>query len=309
VVPNLIPLNSHTELQAQGVESMNLRQISPSVWAVTDGSTAGNVGCIRLEDRVVVVDTTISPPIAASFRRLVEKQVGTPITDVILTHIHSDHVFGAQVFADCRIISSMKMAALYPQLLKDQWSKEALKQQIQQLVKTSPERARQLEELTITPPTHTFDRSMTLGPHDEILIEHTGGHTVGHSTVSFYPERVLFASDLIFCQEYPFAGDPTSDPRQWMSALEKMLNMPIDRIVPGHGPTCDKEEVRRHLTYFQELETWLLAKARAKVDVQTVVKQADTSPTPPYQENMDRVSFGEGRLKGTIRRWYDFYQG
>lgn len=288
---------------------MNLQRISPSAWAVTDGSTVGNVGCVRLEDRVVVVDTTISPPSAASFRQLVEKQAGIPITDVVLTHIHSDHVFGAQAFADCRIISSTRMAARYPRLLKDQWSKKALKQQRQQLVKANPERARQLEELTITPPTRTFEKSMTLGATEEILIEHTGGHTAGHSTVLFDPERVLFASDLIFCQEYPFAGDPSSDPRQWMSALEKMLDMPIDTIVPGHGPICNKEEVRRHLTYFRELETWLLAKVRAEADVARVVEEADTSPTPPYLENADRVSFGEGRLKGTIRRWFEFYRG
>lgn len=291
------------------LNDMNLQQVTTSVWAITDGSTAGNVGCIRLQDRIIVVDTTISPVAAAKFRQLIEKHVGTKITDVVLTHIHSDHTFGVQEFSGCRLISSADMAAMYPKLLKDRWSKMAMKTLLANLARVNPERARELKTLTIVEPTVTFEHSMTLGDNEEVLVQHTGGHTSGQSVVYFAPDQVLFASDLIFCQEYPYAGDPTNDPHKWMFAFENILEMPIMKIIPGHGPVCDKKEVQRHLQYFKELEAWILAKIREEPDVEVVVQQAAQSPPPPYEENVERPSFGEGRLKGTIRRWYEYYKG
>ncbi len=287
---------------------LKLDHISPSVWAVTDGSTAGNVGCIKLQNQIIVIDTTITPVAAASFRQLINEQVGTNITNVILTHIHSDHTFGAQEFTNCRLISSKAMAKLYPQFLQERWSKLALRKQLHELSIINPERAQELEQLTIIQPTMTFEHSMTLGEKEEILIQHTGGHTVGQSIVYFHPEKILFASDLLFCQTYPYAGDPTNDPRKWILAFETILEMPVDKIIPGHGPVCDKGEVQKHLDYFRNLETWILDKLKENLDVDSVVKLANDSPKPPYIEDASRPSFGEGRLKGTIRRWFEYYQ-
>ncbi|MFX1473888.1 MAG: MBL fold metallo-hydrolase [Promethearchaeota archaeon] len=288
---------------------MELEQVSSSAWAVTDGSTAGNVGCVRLADRTVVVDTSISPATATTFRELIEKQAGTPITDVILTHYHGDHVFGAQVFADCRIIASKPMAAMYPKMMKDRWSPKAIEAWLKELAKTDPEGAERFKGFAITLPTCTFKDSMTIGEAEEILIQHTGGHTEGQSIVYFQPERVLFASDLIFHQTYVWAGDHTNDPKQWMKAFETILEMPIDIIVPGHGPLCDKEVVRKYLDYFHELETWIQSKIQENLDLEAVLKQVETSPIPPYTEGMDRPTGQmKSRIIGSISRWFEYYK-
>jgi glyoxylase-like metal-dependent hydrolase (beta-lactamase superfamily II) len=288
---------------------MELEQISSSVWAVTDGSTAGNVGCIRLADRTVVIDTSTSPATAAAFRELVEKYAGTPITDVILTHYHGDHVFGAQAFNDCRIIASEPLAAMYPKLIKDRWSPKAIAAWLKELAKTDPEGAERFKGFTITLPSYTFKDSMSIGEEEAILIQHTGGHTEGQSIVYFKPERVLFASDLIFHQTYVWAGDHTNDPRQWMRTFEEILEMPIEVIVPGHGPICDKEVVRKYLAYFQELEIWIESKIQENLDLEAVLKQVETSPTPPYTEGMDRpIGQMKSRLIGSISRWFEYYK-
>lgn len=288
---------------------MELEQVSSSVWAITDGSTAGNVGCIRLTDRIVVVDTSISPATATAFRQLIENQAGTPITDVILTHYHADHVFGAQAFSDCRIISSEPLAAMYPKMMKSRWSPKAIEEWLTELRKTDPEGASRFKGFTLTLPNHTFKDVMTIGEKEEILIQRTGGHTAGQSLVYFKPERVLFASDLIFHQTYVWAGDQTNDPRQWMKTFETILDMPIEVIVPGHGPLCDKEVVRKYLAYFQELEAWIQSKIQENLDLETVLQQIDRSPTPPYKEGMDSpVGQVESRLIGAISRWFEYYK-
>ena len=281
---------------------MKLEKVSSSVWAVTDGSTYGNVGCIKLEDGIVVIDSAVSPSIAEQFLELIHEHVGPKISDVIITHYHSDHTFGAQKFKGSRIIASAATTALYPELLKESWSPTQIKARAMEMAKTDPTWAGMFDDLNIITPVHTFDQSMALGPNDEIIITHTGGHTVGQSIVFFQPERILFASDLIFCQEFPYAGDPTNDPRQWMNIFREILDMSVERIVPGHGPICGKEEVEKHLTYFEELEAWLLEKIAANVKLEAVLEVLNEGPSPPYEVKTER------RLEGSIRRWYEYFK-
>ena len=167
--------------------------------------------------------------------------------------------------------------------------------------KTEPEFSRQLKNLQIITPNSIFETSLTLGENEEIQIHHTGGHTAGHSLVYFVPERILFAGDLVFCQEYPYAGDPTNNPQIWIYSLEKILEMDIDTIIPGHGPLCDKAEIRLHLAYFRALEQWICNQIKFGATLTEVQKEKEAGPTPPYQLKAER------RFEATIQRWYNFY--
>lgn len=280
---------------------MKLEQVSASSWAVTDASTYGNVGCIRLPGNIVVIDTGMAPPLAKEYRKLIHREVGEPITDVILTHYHSDHVFGTQEFQDCTLITSLTMAAMYPELLKDRWSPEGIKEIKDYYAQNDPAFAELLKDLRIITPTQSFESSMTLGKKSEIIVKHTGGHTAGHSTVYLSTERVLFAGDLVFCQQYPYAGDPTNNPTEWIRAFEEILTLPVDHIVPGHGPLCGKEEIQIQLAYFKKLETWIKAQLREEIPLEKVLEAAESSPKPPYDLKADT------RLKSSIERWYTFY--
>jgi glyoxylase-like metal-dependent hydrolase (beta-lactamase superfamily II) len=280
---------------------MKLEQVSPSVWAITDGSTFGNVGCIKLPEGIIVVDTGISPPLAQEFRNLIHQQVGTLVTDVVLTHYHSDHIFGAQIFRDCNLIGSKALAALYAERMQDAWSPEGLKDLITFYRENRPELAEQLTDLQITPPTQTFEQFLKLGEGETVQVQHTGGHTIGHSTIYFSPERILFAADLVFCQQYPYAGDETNDPIQWMQVFEAILDQPIDVIVPGHGPLCKKDEIQTHLTYFKELELWMEKQLDQGRSLKEVLQISDSAPQLQYDER------AEHRLPATLTRWYNYY--
>jgi glyoxylase-like metal-dependent hydrolase (beta-lactamase superfamily II) len=119
--------------------------------------------------------------------------------------------------------------------------------------------------------------------------------------VYFPPEQILFAGDLVFSQSYPYAGDPTNDPQQWMKVFEEILEMPLKRIIPGHGPLCDKEEIRCHLSYFVELEAWVRRKLADNLSLKELLRQVEDGPKYPYKLKAER------RLESTITRWYQFY--
>jgi glyoxylase-like metal-dependent hydrolase (beta-lactamase superfamily II) len=280
---------------------MELKQVSKSTWAVVDGSTFGNVGCIRIPNHIVIIDTGMTPRIAKEFHSHIQQDVGTPITEVILTHYHSDHVFGAQEFQQYPLFASAKMAEQYPALLEERWSPKGIEEMRKAYAETEPELSRQLENLQIITPDNTFEISLTLGENEEIQVTHTGGHTAGHATVYYVPERILFAGDLIFCQEYPYAGDPTNNPPEWMKVFEVILEMDVDTIVPGHGPLCDKAEIRTQLTYFKKLEAWILEKLAQGLSSEAVLEKQDSGPAPPYDVKAER------RMAASIERWYNFY--
>jgi glyoxylase-like metal-dependent hydrolase (beta-lactamase superfamily II) len=280
---------------------MQLEQVSKSTWAIVDGSTYGNVGCIQIPNHLVIIDTGMTPKLAEEFRNLIHKEIGKPITEVILTHYHSDHVFGAQEFQEYPLIASTKMVERYPTLLKAEWSSKGINEMRKFYAETEPDFSRQLENLTIITPTKTFKNSLFLGNEKEIEIQHTGGHTVGHSTVYFHPEDILFAGDLVFCQQYPYAGDPTNNPPDWIKAFETILEMPVDTIVPGHGPLCDKEEIQTQLTYFKQLEKWVKGKLAQGITLDAIRTEEDTGPIPPSDVKAER------RLPATIERWFNYY--
>lgn len=79
--------------------------------------------------------------------------------------------------------------------------------------------------------------------------------------------------------------------------------MPLHKIVPGHGPLCDKDEVHKHLSYFEYLEEWIRTKLVSNLSLEEVLKQVDEGPPYPYELKAER------RLESTITRWYHYYSG
>ena len=61
--------------------------------------------------------------------------------------------------------------------------------------------------------------------------------------------RTLFAGDILFIGSTPvmWAG-PVEN---WLNALELILDLEIDTIVPGHGPITDKDGVREVKAYWE----------------------------------------------------------
>jgi len=82
---------------------MRLDKISENVYANCEGKTGGNVGVIVLDDRVAVVDAQF-PASGRDFRASIQSVTDKPVTHLLLTHMHSDHVLGSPTFEDCEIV-------------------------------------------------------------------------------------------------------------------------------------------------------------------------------------------------------------
>ena len=93
---------AHPELLAQNAQfEKKLHKLAEGIF-VAVGYAASNVGFLIGEAGVVVIDTTettqAAENILADFRRI----CSLPITTIVYTHSHRDHISGASVFAEGR---------------------------------------------------------------------------------------------------------------------------------------------------------------------------------------------------------------
>ena len=86
-----------------------------------------------------------------------------------------------------------------------------------------------------------------------------------------------------------------------MLAFKRILSNDIDVIIPGHGPLCDKEEVRVHLSWFEAASSEIKKLINEGASVEEVVKHDGYPDFYPA----DRAEWREN----TLRHWYNFYSG
>jgi glyoxylase-like metal-dependent hydrolase (beta-lactamase superfamily II) len=248
---------------------MNAEKIGERVYADTSGEGKGNIGAIELPNFTVAVDSTISRKTALAFRSSLESKVQSPVRNLVITHYHADHTLGIPVFKDCDIITSKPYKRL----------RKTAKYQ----------------------PSLTFERTLVL--EDEGLsveMVHVGGHTEDSSYVYFPHEKTLFSGDLIFAKTFFYAGDRTFNPEAWSDALHHFMDMDIQKIVPGHGPLCDKEEIKIYVEFFDTTSSIMEELVRKGANEKRVLGY---NKFPAFYPE-----FRKGIKKLALVNWYRFYK-
>jgi glyoxylase-like metal-dependent hydrolase (beta-lactamase superfamily II) len=208
---------------------------------------------VELSNTTIVVDAQY-PGSARKFREAIPKASKKPLSHLLLTHVHGDHVFGNMVFRDLEIVSHRRLWEKMEESLKNEWTPDGLSKMLETYKKDAPERWWLFEGLEIVLPTTTFTDKVNI---EDVEFIHMGGHSDCSSIVYLPDEKVIFAGDLLFVGRFPWAGDPTADPDRWIEAFQTILKMDIERIIPGHGPLCDLDEVEKQLTWMKEIR-WVM---------------------------------------------------
>jgi glyoxylase-like metal-dependent hydrolase (beta-lactamase superfamily II) len=244
---------------APGPIRMSARQVSPSAWYVEGASALGspanqnfisNAGFVITPTGVVVIDALGSPALAQQLLAEIRKHTAQPVTHVILTHYHADHIYGLQTFK-----------AAGAKVIAHEAAREYLNSDTARL---RLEASRNELAPWVTADTHLVPADEWLRGDSELVvggmrfqIRHVGpSHTPEDEVVYLPQEKVLFAGDLVFRGRIPFVGQ--ADSGQWIKALDKLLTFDAKVIVPGHGPVshearADMELTRDYLAYLREV--------------------------------------------------------
>ncbi|MFX0108915.1 MAG: MBL fold metallo-hydrolase [Candidatus Hodarchaeota archaeon] len=276
---------------------MRLLNIKDRVWADTSGENGGNYGAVILADEIVMVDTGMMHSKTKVVKDFLEEKFSLPIKKAIYTHWHSDHVFGAQALGDVTLIASAPMRSNCDGALNENWTPGEIAAWADEIKDSRPELAKDLGTLEIRLPEMLFEDTLMI--NNDLTIKLLGGHTAGSSIVIVEPEHVVFIGDLIFSKSFPYAGDSTCNPNQWIQALEEVMERDFEIIISGHGPICDNEELRVQIEFLSKLREEVNFALKEGLSVGEFIEQGRTPEF--YKEGVER------RLERALVHWFKFY--
>ena len=237
------------------MRTASIEQVSDSVFAaIADegGVAVGNAGFVDLGGEVLVFDTHVSLTAGRELRTAAEQH--GPIKNVVLSHWHGDHVYGAGAF-DANVVATARTAELMRERtahrlaeLKDAPPEDLAGTAFAELART------ELPTLELRHPDETFDSERTFhgGKRSAQAITYGGGHTLSDAFLWLADERIVFTADIVFANGQPWAGD--GDVGRWPVILEKIAELEPKKVVPGHGPVTGPEILDVMLRYVNALK-------------------------------------------------------
>jgi glyoxylase-like metal-dependent hydrolase (beta-lactamase superfamily II) len=246
-----------------------MQQVSEHCYAVLNETNLvcdANSGLVNLGGGLVV-DTQSDLPHARQMIDLFSEVWTAMPRYVALTHEDIDHVAGNQLFPDAEFIAHRTMPDRMKQAA-DPVESQKLTHAVHHLIKRGVLRAahhgvlavaKQLDEnfdfdgIELVLPTTLFDDRYVLDlDGTEVHLIYVGpAHEVGDVIVHVPSEGVLFAGDLLFNQSTPMGWVGTY--QQFSDALDRIVDLNPETIVPGHGPVCGIEAVKDEQAYFQHV--------------------------------------------------------
>lgn len=279
---------------------MTLSKLMEGIYADVSGTNGGNHGAIVLEDEIVMVDSGMIHHKSLETKRSLEEDVGLPIKNLIYTHSHGDHVFGAQAFEPVNLVASIQMQERCEENLESDWKRDSLLKRYFEIREERPELWNAVQTLSIRVPKITFRDKISLGKNSEITVKLLGGHTSGSSIVIAHPQKAIFVGDLIFSGQFPYGGDPTCNPDDWIVALEKVRDIGYDTIIPGHGSICGINELEEYTQALRDLRDAVKNAVLFGTSKEQIIEQGQIPR--PLLSGIER--FGTT----TLDHWISFYQ-
>lgn len=237
-------------------------KISPHVYyfhghtGMADAANQGfmsNAGFVVTPDGVVVFDALGTPALGEAMVNAIRTVTAQPIRRVIVSHYHADHFYGLQAF---KAVGA------------EVWAHENGRQYLSSDI--APSRLAQrktdlkpwVNEKTRLVPADRwlhFDAGKTIqfvlgGVHFRV-IDMSGAHSPEDIMLAVDDDRMLFAGDLFFTGRIPFVGE--ADSKVWLGALDEMLKIAPQVVVPGHGemsraPLKDLQLTRSYLLFLRQ---------------------------------------------------------
>ena len=203
---------------------MGIKEIHDGIYLIGSSDLTDSRDCcvylLNLGD-LVLIDTGAGLSVSSIIANIDKLGfTSAPLTTIVLTHCHIDHVGGAAALQQkygARII--MHQADAVPLENGDQRMTAAYWYG----VKFQPLPI----DVTFNGPRHT----VTVGQHELVLL-HTPGHTPG--SISAYIDksgkRVLFGQDI----HGPFLAEFGANMRDWTNSMKQLLALNADILCEGH---------------------------------------------------------------------------
>ena len=317
----IIVLPSFQKKKPEAFRNFFIQQLAPGVWAAIQNDHGGhaisNAGIVDLGDKTLVFDAFINQSAAAELKKVAEQLTHHPVSFVVNSHFHDDHIRGNQAFVPGASIISTEWTKKEMQESEpgeQDWARKNIAAQVKkakEALATAYGKAKDealmwvgyyeaisqsLPGLKTVLPDITFTDSMWIhgSKRSVLLLECKNGHTGSDAVMILPKEGIAFMGDILFTERHPWFGD--GDAESLKQHLQRFYaDTSLQQFVPGHGPLCQKEKLQMLIQYISTLQQMALEAVQKNEPDSVFIK----SPVPGaykdwwygrfYKANLDAV--------------------
>lgn len=292
---------------ANGIEPLGLVKMTDRCYAYLqkdEGLGWSNAGLIRGKEGSLLIDTLFDVNLTQIMLDQIQRRVGTQIKWLVNTHHNGDHFWGNQLLRDAEIIGHRlfpeAMMGMTPETAKMMSDMPAATPAMEGLKAAMD--AFDFSGIDLVPPTTLIDDDgeMTLIVDDcEVRIISVAPSHTSTDLIVYHPgEKVLYAGDIIFRLCTPIGWEGTYE--KWIAALDLIIELAPNKIVPGHGPICGVEgaiEMKEYFQYIYKESRECFDAGLAEVEA---AKKIDPGPYADWTEP-ERIIFNVSRAYREFR--------
>ncbi len=217
--------------------TLSMNEVAPGIYvrrgidedaSPTNDDAIANIGFVVGHKAVAVMDPGGSLHDGQQLRAAVRRVTHLPISHVVMSHVHPDHIFGAGAFQQDK-----------PQFVGHSRLPQALASRGEYYRKRLDEILGAGKAGPVVMPTQLVQDRVQLDLGGRVL--EVTAHAVAHSdcdlTMRDAQTGTLFAADLLFVQRIPALDGSI---KGWLNELNSLKTIEARLAVPGHGPTSVK---------------------------------------------------------------------
>lgn len=260
--------------------NFTIQQLADNVWVAIHNDHYGkaicNAGIIDLGDKTLIFDPFMTPSAAVELKEVARKLTRKPVSYIVNSHHHTDHIRGNQVFLpNATIVSTSitreKIERNEPG--EQEWEKKhapTLLQAIRKRMVNASEVERDempywigyyegiiesSDQLFTALPDYTFDDSLWItGSKLSVkLVECRDGHTASDIVLLIPELGIAFMGDLLCTDRHPWLSD--GDVQGWQNSLRVFYeDTSYHTYLPGHGKVSGKPALKMLYEYLVDVQ-------------------------------------------------------
>ncbi len=199
---------------------------------ISDNDASANSTFLVGDAGILVVDTGLNATEGSKLLGAIRRVSGLPVKYIVNTHYHPDHQGGNAVVGPSAVVISTDFTRERTLALQKEPGMKAFHFALTDL---------------------TFQQQLTLHlePYTVQIYFPGKAHTSGDALVYFPEQRAISMGDLFLNRSSPAMDDGSVE--SWIHALDHVLELPLDNVVPGHFELATKSELRRFRDYLNDL--------------------------------------------------------
>lgn len=250
-----------------------LCEVADGIVAIVHGQGevgVSNASFIIEGNCAIVVDTMTFPEMATGMVRQIARR-GARVGAVLHTHHHIDHIGGDQLFTGVPIVAHHESIQTLQRLGLPTKLYDRL----------MPQFRGHFDTLALSMPEPMLDQVIL--PRRGELRVFTSAHTVADVTMWFPSSRVLIAGDLCFIGVTPLAVNGLVS--GWIAALDALIALQPEVVVPGHGPIGTVEDLIVLRDYFLTIHHTGREAVEQHLSAQDALALLDVGPVTKWIES------------------------